>query len=52
LQQVGVNAFVGVILGWIVYVAVFAFLGGFQGEDMAIIGRSLPFGRLRRLLPV
>jgi O-antigen/teichoic acid export membrane protein len=51
LIQSGVDVWFTLIPGWFVYLLILALAGGFKGEDMAIIGRALPIGRLRRLLP-
>ena len=48
LAGVGVSVWLGVGLGWIVYGLLFWLLGGFQGEDMAVVARALPVGRWRR----
>lgn len=51
LTSIGMDVWLAVGPGWIVYVLVFALVGGFRGEDMAIVGRALPIGPLRRLFP-
>ncbi len=45
----GINVWASVILGWGVYAVVLVAVGGFAGEDMAIVGRALPLGKLRGL---
>ncbi len=51
VSNLGGNPLLAVALGWGIYVGVLALLGGFQGEEMAILARALPLGPLRRLLP-
>ncbi len=49
--NLGGDRLLAVILGWGVYLGALILLGGFQGEEMAILARALPLGPLRRLLP-
>ena len=51
VRNLGGNPLLAVGVGWGIYVGVLALLGGFQGEEMAILARALPLGPLRRLLP-
>jgi O-antigen/teichoic acid export membrane protein len=46
LIQGGVDVWLTLIPGWFVYLLVLVVSGGFKGEDMAIVGRALPLGRL------
>jgi O-antigen/teichoic acid export membrane protein len=48
LASAGLSVWLGVGLGWIVYGLLFWLLGGFRGEDMAVVGRALPLGRWRK----
>jgi O-antigen/teichoic acid export membrane protein len=52
LIQVGVNAWLAVAGGLVVYALGLLATGAFRGEDMAAILNALPIGPLRRLLPV
>jgi len=47
LTGLGLNVWAAVILGWVVYGVALVAVGAFKGEDMAIVGRALPLGRLR-----
>ena len=49
LTGAGLSVWLAVGLGWIVYGLVFWLLGGFRGEDMAVVMRALPLGRWRKL---
>ena len=51
LRGSAIGLWLATIAGWFVYVAVLVVMGGFRGEDMAVVGRALPLGRLGRLLP-
>jgi O-antigen/teichoic acid export membrane protein len=51
LRHLGLDLWLTLLPGWGVYVTTLALIGGFKGEDMAIVGRALPIARLRRLLP-
>jgi hypothetical protein len=48
----GVNAWLAVGIGLVVYGGGLLATGAFRGEDMAAILGALPIGPLRRLLPV
>ncbi len=47
LLGLGLNLWLTLIPGWGVYVVVLAVVGGFQGEDMAVVLRALPLPRRR-----
>ncbi|MBP7961098.1 MAG: polysaccharide biosynthesis C-terminal domain-containing protein [Caldilineaceae bacterium] len=49
LTKVGLNVWTSVIVGWLIYGVVLVAAGAFRGEDMAIVGRALPLGKLRGL---
>ena len=51
LYVVGVNVWLAVAVGCMVYVIMLRISGALRGEDMAIVGRALPIGPLRRWLP-
>ncbi|MCX6049685.1 MAG: flippase [Chloroflexi bacterium] len=48
----GINLWVSVGLGCFVYLLLLVITGALRGEDMALVGRTLPLGPLRRWLPV
>ncbi|CAN5689842.1 hypothetical protein BH10CHL1_BH10CHL1_13720 [soil metagenome] len=48
----GINLWVSVGLGCLVYALLLVITGALRGEDMALVGRTLPLGPLRRWLPV
>jgi O-antigen/teichoic acid export membrane protein len=48
LMAGGVNLWMTLLPGWLGYVAVLWLAGGFRGEDMALVARAIPLGRLRR----
>jgi O-antigen/teichoic acid export membrane protein len=52
LLALGVNLWLSVLVGGLVYSVALVLGGALQGEDMALIGQALPLGPLRRLLPV
>ena len=47
LTAAGFSVWTAILPGWLVYAALFGLLGGFRGEDMAIVARALPWGRGR-----
>jgi len=51
LTRLGVDVWLATAIGGIVYVVLLLIGGAFKGEDMMLIGRALPLGPLRRLLP-
>lgn len=51
LTVVGVNVWLAVAVGCMVYAIMLLITGALRGEDMAIVGRALPIGPLRRWLP-
>ncbi len=51
LQGMGVSPWMALVPGWGIYGMALLAVGGFRGEDMAILARALPFGPLRRFLP-
>ncbi len=51
LITLGINLWVSVGLGCIVYGLLLLITGALRGEDMALVGRTLPLGPLRRWLP-
>jgi len=48
LLEIGLNAWLAVAAGCVVYLAALAPLGAFRGDDMALMLRALPLGRLKR----
>ncbi len=52
LAEVGVNLWVATFVGGLVYLTTLYLSGALRSEDMALVGRALPLGPLRRLLPV
>ena len=52
LLGTGLNVWLAVGVGLLVYAAGLFVTGALKGEDMAIVLRALPVGPLRRLLPV
>ncbi|MBX2998053.1 MAG: flippase [Caldilineaceae bacterium] len=52
LISLGVDVWWALLPGWGIYLLALALVGGFKGEDMAVVGRALPVGPLRRWLPV
>lgn len=52
LMALGLSVWLGVPAGCLAYLLVLLLTGALRGEEMAIIGRALPLGSLRRLLPV
>jgi hypothetical protein len=52
LTVLGVNLWLGVPAGCLAYLLMLLLTGALRGEEMAIVGRALPLGSLRRLLPV
>ncbi len=51
LLALGVNLWVAVAAGCLIYVLMLFVTGALRGEDMAVVGRALPLGPLRRWLP-
>ena len=51
LTRLGVNVWLAVGVGCVVYVIMLLITGALRGEDMAMVGRALPIGPLRRWLP-
>ncbi len=51
LNGVGVNLWLAVAVGCLIYGGALVATGALRGEEMAIVGRALPLGPLRRLLP-
>jgi hypothetical protein len=52
LKGAGLNIFAAVIVGWLVYAAALVLGGAFRNEDMALMGKAVPLGPIRRLLPL
>lgn len=48
LAAIGLSTWLAVGLGWTVYLLAYGLVGGFQGEEMAIVVRALPLERLKR----
>ena len=48
----GLNPWLATALGCLFYPLLLLATGALRGEDMALVGRTLPLGPLRRLLPV
>jgi len=51
LQTMGISPWMALVPGWGIYGMALLVVGGFRGEDMALLARALPFGPLRRFLP-
>ncbi|MFN8489267.1 MAG: oligosaccharide flippase family protein [Caldilineaceae bacterium] len=51
LLALGVNLWVAVAVGCLIYIIMLFVTGALRGEDMALIARALPLGPLRRWLP-
>ena len=49
LSDTSIGLWLGTAVGWLVYIVVLLLTGGFRGEEMAVVGRALPLGRLRRV---
>jgi len=47
----GINLWLATMLGCLAYPVLLLATGALRGEDMALVGRTLPLGPLRRLLP-
>jgi O-antigen/teichoic acid export membrane protein len=52
LIGMGLNVWLATAIGSLCYLGVLILGGVFRGEEMALVGRALPLGPLRRLLPV
>ncbi len=50
LIALGINLWVAVLIGEFVYLGALVVTGALKGEEMAIVGRALPLGRLKRVL--
>ena len=50
LIALGVNLWVAVFIGEFVYLGALVVTGALKGEEMAIVGRALPLGRLKRVV--
>jgi hypothetical protein len=52
LTRLDVNIWPATVSGALLYLAALYLTGALRAEDMALVGRALPLGPLRRLLPV
>jgi O-antigen/teichoic acid export membrane protein len=52
LRSTGLNLWLSVVAGLLVYGLTLLLSGALRGEDLAVVGRALPLGPLRRVLPV
>ncbi len=51
LVNLGLNVWLSVAAGTLVYGAALLLTGALRGDDLALVGRALPLGPLRRLFP-